>query len=179
MEFKKQINKQAILFSLILLIPWLSFAALMIIPEVINIIEGDTNRFKYMVMEQMTAFAPALILITIIIVLNYLLKPDLGRYFKIHIMIGLVTNSICILILISLGVLSLWADGSLFEKLIELHIHLLWFVPMSSLVVEIIWLINQRVHRKPKEIIVLGVSNTGICWLITYVFEIFIIGSYI
>ena len=179
MEFKKQLNKQAILFSLILLMPWLSFAALMINPEVINIVEGDTNRFKYMIMEQMIAITPVFILVTIITVLNYLLKPDLSRYFKIHIMLGLITNLICILILISFSVLSRWADGNLFEKLVELHIHLFWFVPMSSLLMEIIWLINQRVHQKPKEMIILSISNTGMCWLITYVLEFFIIGSYI
>lgn len=87
---KKQLNRQAISFSLVLFLSWFSFASFGIIPEIIDMIAGDTNTFKYAVPEQMMALAPAAIMIAITLALNYILKPDLSRSLRCILRSGLL-----------------------------------------------------------------------------------------
>lgn len=176
---KKQLNKQSLYFSLVILLSWLVFATFVLVPELIAIIAGEMNTFKYTIAEQMLAFVPALVLAIITTVLNYLLKPDLRKYFNLHMVFGLVTILICFLLLISFYFLSTWAEGSMYAKLAYLHMNLYWIVPVISLLTEIGLLIKQRVYQKPKELVILIVSHAGICLVITYVVELFIIGSHI
>ncbi len=179
MEVKKQLNRQAFSFSLILFLSWFSFASFVIIPEIIDMIAGETNTFKYAVPEQMMALVPAAIMIAITVALNYILKPDLSKYFKTHITFGLVTILVCTILLISFIALPTWADGSLYSNLALLHINLYWIVPAVSLLIEVIYYISQRVYRKPKDLIVLLVSSASICLPMTYIVELCIIFSYI
>lgn len=179
MAVKKQLNKQAVSFSLILFLSWFSFASFVIIPEIIDMIAGDTNTFKYNFPEQMTALVPAAVMIVITVALNYILKPDLSRYFKTHIVFGLVTVLICTILLISFIVLPDLVGGSLPSNLALLHMNLYWIVPAVSLLIEVGYYIKQRVYQKPKELIVLLASSASIGLLITYIAELFIIGSYI
>lgn len=175
----KYLHQQAIYLSLIIFLSWLVFAIFMLVPEALGIIAGEMNTFKYAIVEQMIAIVPALVLAIITTVLNYLLKPDLRKYFNLHIVFGLVTILICFLLLISFQFLSMWAEGSMYAKLAYLHMNLYWIVPVISLLTEIGLLIKQRVYQKPKELVILIVSHAGICLVITYVVELFIIGSHI
>ncbi|MBE6753982.1 MAG: hypothetical protein E7559_06510 [Ruminococcaceae bacterium] len=173
---KKQLNRQAISFSLVLFLSWFSVASFGIIPEIIDMIAGDTNTFKYAVPEQMMALAPAAIMIAITLALNYILKPDLSRSFKMHIAFGFVTILICTILLASFVVLSTWADGRLYSNLALLHINLYWIVPVVSLLIEAGCYIKQRLYQKPKELIVLLASSASICLLMTYIVELFVVG---
>ncbi len=176
---KKQLHKQALYLSLIILLSWFVFATYVLVPEVIAIIAGEMNTFKYTIIEQAIAFIPALGLSVITIVLNYLLKPDLRKYFNLHIVFGLVTILICFLLLISFHFLSMWAEGSIYANLAYMHMNLYWIVPVISLLMEIGLLIIRRAYQKTKELVILIVSHAGICLVITYVVELFIIGSHI
>ncbi len=177
---KRQLNKQAISFSLILFLSWFSFAAPMLIPGLGKMIAGEKHTLKYTIPEQMFALVPAAIMIAIMLALNYILKPDLSRYFKVHIAFGLVTILICTLLLISfIFFLPTIADDRLYSNLVLLHINLYWIIPVVSLLIEAGYCIKQRLYSKPKELIVLLTSSSSIVLLLTYVVELFIMGSHI
>ena len=152
MEFKKQLHKQAIVFSVVLILSWMMLVGLQ-------------------------AMLPAVIMIVITVFLNYCLKPDLSRYFKIHVIFGLATNIICNIIFISFYFLPSFIDGSLYAKLANLHINLHWIIPVVLMLLEMGYYIKQRLYKKPKELAVLVASNAGICVLITYIVVLFIAGS--
>lgn len=152
MTEKKQLHKQAIVFSVILIFSWMMLAGL-------------------------KAMLPAVIMIIITVFLNYCFKPDLSRYFKIHVVFGLVTNMICNILYISFFFLPTLTDGSLYAKLANLHINLHWIIPAVLMLLEIGYYIKQRLYKKPKELVVLITSNAGICVLITYIIVLFIAGS--
>lgn len=152
MEFKKQLHKQAIVFSVVLILSWMMLAGLQ-------------------------AMLPAVIMIVITVFLNYCLKPDLSRYFKIHVIFGLATNIICNILLISFNFLSPFIDGSLYAKLLYLHLNLHWIIPAVLMLLEIGYYMKRRLYKKPKELAVLVASNAGICVLITYIIVLFMIGS--
>ena len=174
---KKQLNRQAISFSIILSLSWFSFAAFEIILGLGKVIAGNTNTFKYTVADQMLALVPIAVMIAIMLALNYTLKPDLSRYSKTHIVFGLVTILICTILLFSFIVLPSWSDGRLNSNLILLHINLYWIVPVVSLLIEVGYYIKQRLYRKPKELIILLASSASIGLLLTYIVELFIFGS--
>lgn len=152
MEFKKQLHKQAIVFSVVLILSWMMLAGLQ-------------------------AMLPAVIMIVITVFLNYCLKPDLSRYFKIHVIFGLATNIICNILLISFYFLPSFTDGSVLAKLSYLHMNLHWIIPVVLMLLEMGYYIKQRLYKNPKELAVLVASNAGICVLITYIVVLFIAGS--
>lgn len=152
MASKIQLHKQAIVFSVVLILSWMMLAGLQ-------------------------AMLPAVIMIVITVFLNYCLKPDLSRYFKIHVIFGLATNIICNIIFISFYFLPSFIDGSLYAKLANLHINLHWIIPVVLMLLEMGYYIKQRLYKKPKELAVLVASNAGICVLITYIVVLFIAGS--
>ena len=152
MTDKKQLHKQAIVFSVVLILSWMMLAGLQ-------------------------AMLPAVIMIVITVFLNYCLKPDLSRYFKIHVIFGLVTNMICNILYLSLAFLSPLTDGSLYANLLHLHINLHWIIPAVLMLLEIGYYIKERLYKKPKELAFLIASNAGICVLITYIIVLFMIGS--
>lgn len=152
MECKKQLHKQAIVFSVILILSWMMFVGLQ-------------------------AMLPAVIMIVITVFLNYCLKPDLSRYFKIHVIFGLATNIICNILFISFYFLPSFTDGSLLAKLSYLHMNLHCIIPVVLMLLEMGYYIKQRLYIKPKELAVLVASNAGICVLITYIVVLFIAGS--
>lgn len=153
MTDKKQLHKQAIVFSIILLFSWMILFA------------------------GLKAMLPAVIMIVITVFLNYCLKPDLSRYFKIHVIFGLVINIICNILFISFYFLPSFTDGSLQAKLANLHMNLHWIIPAVLMLLEIGYYMKQRLYKKPKELAVLVASNAGICVLITYIIVLFIVGS--
>ncbi len=171
---KKQLNKQAFLFSLILFLSWFSFASFVLIPD-LN--KEYINNLKYTFPEQLQALVPAAVMIVLTLALNYILKPDLSKYFKMHVSFGLVTILLCTLILISFIVLPTWADGPLHANLALLHINLYWIVPAVSLLIETVICIRQRLYKNPKALLVLLVSNAGICMILTYLAELYFIFS--
>ena len=120
---------------------------------------------------------PAVIMIVITVFLNYFFKPDLSRYFKTHVIFGLVINIICNMLFISFYFLPSFTDGSLYAKLANLHINLHWIIPAVLMLIEMGYYIKQRLYKKPKELAVLITSNAGICVLITYIVVLFIVGS--
>ena len=152
MEFKKQLHKQAIVFSVVLILSWMMLAGLQ-------------------------AMLPAVIMIVITVFLNYCLKPDLSRYFKIHVIFGLATNIICNILFIGFYFLPSFTDGSVLAKLLYLHMNLHWIIPVVLMLLEMGYYIKQRLYKKPKELAVLVASNAGICVLITYIVVLFIAGS--
>ena len=152
MEFKKQLHKQAIVFSVVLILSWMMFAGLQ-------------------------AMLPAVIMIVITVFLNYFFKPDLSLYFKTHVIFGLATNIICNIIFISFYFLPSFTDGSVLAKLLYLHMNLHWIIPVVLMLLEMGYYIKQRLYKKSKELAVLIVSNAGICVLITYIIVLFIAGS--
>ena len=152
MASKIQLHKQAIVFSVVLILSWMMLAGLQ-------------------------AMLTAVIMIVITVFLNYCLKPDLSRYFKIHVIFGLATNIICNIIFISFYFLPSFIDGSLYAKLANLHINLHWIIPVVLMLLEMGYYIKQRLYKKPKELAVLVASNAGICVLITYIVVLFIAGS--
>ena len=152
MASKIQLHKQAIVFSVVLILSWMMLAGLQ-------------------------AMLPAVIMIVITVFLNYCLKPDLSRYFKIYVIFGLATNIICNIIFISFYFLPSFIDGSLYAKLANLHINLHWIIPVVLMLLEMGYYIKQRLYKKPKELAVLVASNAGICVLITYIVVLFIAGS--
>ena len=152
MASKIQLHKQAIVFSVVLILSWMMLVGLQ-------------------------AMLPAVIMIVITVFLNYCLKPDLSRYFKIHVIFGLATNIICNIIFISFYFLPSFIDGSLYAKLANLHINLHWIIPVVLMLLEMGYYIKQRLYKKPKELAVLVASNAGICVLITYIVVLFIAGS--
>jgi len=176
---KKQLNRQAVSFSLVLFLSWFVFAFIVLVPGLGKMIAGEANKLKYAVPEQLCALIPAAIMIAVALALNYILKPDLSRYSKIHIGFGLAAVLICAVILISFAVLPTWADGSLYSNMALLHINLYWIVPVVSLLIEVGYYIKQRVYKKPKELIVLLASSASVGLLLTYAVELFIIFSYI
>ncbi len=117
------------------------------------------------------AFVPAAIMIAITVALNYILKPDLSRYFKTHTVFGLVTILVSTLILSSFLVLMYLADD-LPSDIFLLYINLFWIVPALSLLIEVIYYISQRVYKKPKELIVLLVSSASVTLAMTYYIEL-------
>ncbi len=149
MTDKKQLHKQAIAFSVIMLLSWMEPIVLI----------------------------PAVIMIAITLFFNYYFKPDLSRYFKIHIIFGFVTNMICNILYICFYFLPSTINGSLYANLAYLYMNLHWIVPVVSLLLEVGYYIKQRLYKKPKEFIVLITSNAGICILFAYVITLFIIGS--
>lgn len=174
---KKQLNKQAISFSLVLFLSWFSFASLVHIPGLVKMIAGEAHLSKDGVLGQMLALVPAAIMIAITVALNYILKPDLSRYFKTHITFGLVPILLCTLILASFIILVNLPGDRMPSDLLLLYINLYWIVPALSLLIEVIYYISQRVYKKPKELIVLLVSNANISLLITYYIELCLIMS--
>lgn len=152
MTDKKQLHKQAIVFSVILILSWMMFVGLQ-------------------------AMLPAVIMIVITVFLNYCLKPDLSRYFKIHVIFGLATNIICNILFISFYFLPSFTDGSLYAKLANFHMNLHWIIPAVLMLLEMGYYVKQRLYKKPKELAVLVASNAGICVLITYIVVLFIAGS--
>ena len=152
MEFKKQLHKQASVFSVVLILSWMMLAGLQ-------------------------AMLPAFIMIVITVFLNYCLKPDLSRYFKIHVIFGLATNIICNILFIGFYFLPSFIDGSLLAKLLYLHMNLHWIIPAVLMLLEMGYYIKQRLYKKPKELAVLIASNAGISVLITYIVVLFIVGS--
>lgn len=112
MEFKKQLHKQAIVFSVVLILSWMMLAGLQ-------------------------AMLPAVIIIVITVFLNYCLKPDLSRYFKIHVIFGLATNIICNILFIGFYFLPSFTDGSVLAKLLYLHMNLHWIIPVVLMLLEI------------------------------------------
>lgn len=152
MEFKKQLHKQAIVFSVVLILSWMMLAGLQ-------------------------AMLPAVIIIVITVFLNYCLKPDLSRYFKIHVIFGLATNIICNILFIGFYFLPSFTDGSVLAKLLYLHMNLHWIIPVVLMLLEMGYYIKQRLYKNPKELAVLVASNAGICVLITYIVVLFIAGS--
>lgn len=152
MECKKQLHKQAIVFSVILILSWMMFVGLQ-------------------------AMLPAVIMIVITVFLNYCLKPDLSRYFKTHVIFGLVINIICNILFIGFYFLPSFTDGNLYAKLANLHMNLHWIIPVVLMLLEIGYYIKQCLYKKPKELAVLVASNAGICVLITYIVVLFIAGS--
>ncbi len=173
---KKQLNTQALSFSLVLFLSWFSFSAFEIIPGLGKVIAGKTNTFKYTIADQFLALLPVAVMIAITLALNYILKPDLGRYSKTHITFGLVTILICTMLLFSFTVLPSWAGGSLYSSLALLHINLYWIVPVVSLLIEAGYYFKQRMYQKPRELIVLLASSASIGLLLTYAFKLFVIG---
>lgn len=152
MEFKKQLHKQAIVFSVVLILSWMMLVGLQ-------------------------AMLPAVIMIIITVLLNYCLKPDLSRYFKIHVIFGLATNIICNILFIGFYFLPSFTDGSVLAKLLYLHMNLHWIIPVVLMLLEMGYYIKQRLYKKPKALAVLVASNAGICVLITYIVVLFIAGS--
>lgn len=152
MTDKKQLHKQAIVFSVVLILSWMMLAGLQ-------------------------AMLPAVIMIVITVFLNYCLKPDLSRYFKIHVIFGLATNIICNILFIGFYFLPSFTDGSVLAKLLYLHMNLHWIIPVVLMLLETGYYIKQRLYKKPKELAVLFASNAGICVLITYIVVLFIVGS--
>lgn len=152
MEFKKQLHKQAIVFSVVLILSWMMLAGLQ-------------------------AMLPAVIMIVITVFLNYCLKPDLSRYFKIHVIFGLATNIICNILFIGFYFLPSFIDGSVLAKLSYLYMNLHWIIPAVLMLLEIGYYIKERLYKKPKELAFLIASNAGICVLITYIIVLFMIGS--
>ena len=152
MEFKKQLHKQAIVFSVVLIVSWMMLAGLQ-------------------------AMLPAVIMIVITVFLNYFFKPDLSLYFKVHVIFGLVINIICNMLFISFYFLPSFTDGSLYAKLANLHMNLHWIIPAVLMLLEMGYYVKQRLYKKPKELAVLVASNAGICVLITYIVVLFIAGS--
>lgn len=152
MEFKKQLHKQAIVFSVVLILSWMMLVGLQ-------------------------AMIPAVIMIVITVFLNYCLKPDLSRYFKIHVIFGLATNIICNILFIGFYFLPSFIDGSLYAKLANLHMNLHWIIPVVLMLLEMGYYFKQRLYKKPKALAVLVASNAGICVLITYIVVLFIAGS--
>ncbi len=152
MASKKQLHKQAIVFSVILILSWMMLVGLQ-------------------------AMLPAVIMIIITVFLNYFLKPDLGRYFKIHVIFGLAINIICNILFISFYFLPSFTDDSLLAKLSYLHMNLHWIIPAVLMLFEIGYYMKQRLYKKPKELAVLIASNAGFCVLITYIVVLFIAGS--
>jgi len=167
---KKQLNRQAIFFSLILFLSWFSFAGFQFIFAL-----GKTA-FKYTAAEQMLVFVPTAIMIAATLALNYILKPDLSRHFRMHIGFGLVTILICTVLVISFIALPSWAEGRLHSNLALLHMNLYWIVPVVSLLMEVGCYIRQRLYKKPKELIVLLVSSASIGLLMTYIAELYVVG---
>ncbi len=155
MTDKKQLHKQAIVFSIIMLFSWM------------------------ILFTGLKAMLPAVIMIVITIFLNYCLKPDLSRYFKTHVIFGLVINIICNILFISFYFLPsfTFTDGSLYAKLANLHINLHWIIPVVLMLLEIGYYMKERLYKKPKEFAVLITSNAGICVLITYIIVLFMVGS--
>lgn len=171
MSNKMQLHNQALWGSLIIVLSWFVFVAFMLIPI-------DTITFKYMIVEQAVTVIPVLILLTLYILLNYLLKPDLGKCFKLHMLFGFVTVFICVALLISFKfVLPMFGMESVYATLAIIHMNLYWIVPVVSLLTELVILIKQRMIHNAKEVTVLILSHAGICLLITYVVELLIIGS--
>jgi len=152
MTDKKQLHKQAIVFSVILILSWMMLAGLQ-------------------------AMLPAVIMIVITVFLNYCLKPDLSRYFNIHVIFGLVTNMICNILFIGFYFLPSFTDGSVLAKLLYLHMNLHWIIPVVLMLLEMGYYIKQRLYKNPKELAFLIASNAGICVLITYIIVLFMIGS--
>lgn len=152
MTDKKQLHKQAIVFSVVLILSWMMLAGLQ-------------------------AMLPAVIMIVITVFLNYCLKPDLSRYFKKHVIFGLATNIICNILFIGFNFLPSFTDGSLYAKLANLHMNLHWIIPAVLMLLEMGYYVKQRLYKKPKELAVLVASNAGICVLITYIVVLFIAGS--
>ena len=152
MTDKKQLHKQAIVFSVVLILSWMMLAGLQ-------------------------AMLPAVIMIIITVLLNYCLKPDLSRYFKIHVIFGLATNIICNILFIGFYFLPSFTDGSVLAKLLYLHMNLHWIIPVVLMLLEMGYYIKQRLYKKPKALAVLVASNAGICVLITYIVVLFIAGS--
>ncbi len=174
MTDKKQLHKQAILLSLNIFLAGLVLPLLM---------------FKE---EYLVALIPALVLIAIIIIINYVLKPDISRYIKIHSILGFITSLVCflivfiftygaffisLLILKFLSFLSVEILTNIEVKLLYLLMNLYFIVPLISFLTEIGVLVKQRLYKKPKEFLVLITSNAGICVLITYIVVLFIVGS--
>lgn len=177
MTDKKQLHKQAIILSLNI------FLSGFVLPLF-------TFNLKYIFV-----LTPMLILTFITIILNYLLKPDLSQYIISHSILGLFTGCVCFfilgffrifLILIILpyffiqSFLFFLPDGeSIFDIFACLFEILYWIVPVFSLLMEIGLLIKQRVYKKWREFLILIVSHTGICLIITYIVGLFVIGAYI
>ena len=153
MTGKKQLHKQAIVFSIILLFSWMILFA------------------------GLKAMLPAVIMIIITVFLNYCLKPDLSRYFKKHVIFGLAINIICNILFISFYFLPSFIGESLYAKLANLHMNLHWIIPVVLMLLEIGYYMKERLYKKPKELAVLITSNAGICVLITYIIVLFIVGS--
>lgn len=171
MSNKMQLHNQALWGILIIVLSWFVFVAFMLIPI-------DTITFKYMIVEQTVTVIPVLILLTLYILLNYLLKPDLGKCFKLHMLFGFVTVFICVALLISFKfVLPMFDMESVYATLAIIHMNLYWIVPVVSLLIELVILIKQRMIHNAKELAVLILSHAGICLLITYIVELMIIGS--
>ena len=97
MDLKKQLNKQAIVFSVIMSLSWLTYAAFMIVPEIVDKLNGRMNTLKYAVSEQLCVLVPTVILIVVFLILNYILKPGLGKYFKVHVILGLVATPMAVI----------------------------------------------------------------------------------
>ena len=152
MASKIQLHKQAIVFSVVLILSWMMLAGLQ-------------------------AMLTAVIMIVITVFLNYCLKPDLSRYFKIHVIFGLATNIICNILFIGFYFLPSFTDGSVLAKLLYLHMNLHWIIPVVLMLLEMGYYIKQRLYKKPKALAVLVASNAGICVLITYIVVLFIAGS--
>lgn len=170
MAEKKRLNKQAIILSLNIFISGLIFPLQMF----------DS--------EQLIVMIPTLVLIVATIALNYWLKPDLNQYIIFHCILGFITWLVCFSLIyclpygvIFLGLISYFFDlpmkhfNMIFSALEYLVIILYWIVPLLSLLVEIIFLIKQRVYRKAKEFILLLVSHVGICLMSVYIVEYFIL----
>ncbi len=179
MESKKKLNKQAIAFSVIMSLSWLTYASFMIIPEVVDRLNGRMNTLKYAVGEQLCVLVPTVILIAVVLVLNYFLKPDLGRYFKLHVIVGLITNLINVMLLTAYGILAFWTDVVISANVALFFLNSYWVIAVVSILAEIGIFIKLHVYKHPKSLAVLLVSNAGISLLCTYIAEIMVMRSYI
>ena len=179
MDLKKQLNKQAIVFSVIMSLSWLTYAAFMIVPEIVDKLNGRMNTLKYAVSEQLCVLVPTAILIVVFLILNYILKPDLERCFKVHVILGLVANLINLMLLSIYSILAFGTDVVIGAKLALFFLNSFWIVAVISILAEIVFFIKAGVHKQPKTMAVLSVSNAGICLLCTYIAEIMVMRSYI
>ena len=179
MDLKKQLNKQAIVFSVIMSLSWLTYATFMIVPEIVDKLNGRMNTLKYAVSEQLCVLAPTAILIVVFLILNYILKPNIGKCFKTHVILGLVTNLINLMLLSAYSILAFLTDIVLNANVALFFLNSFWVIAVISILAEIVFFIKAGVHKQPKTMAVLSVSNAGICLLCTYIAEIMVMRSYI
>lgn len=131
-------------------------------------------------MEAAVLILPVLIT-TGVIGLMFLLKVELNVHYVTHIIIGIITNIVCGVLVISMfnidGVQLL--PDAVTQGLIIFMATGFFIIPIMCFVIELIILLIRKVYKNPKAFIIYLLSNVGINLYLVYLGQLFVIASMI